>query len=73
MGGFLAKKMGLPIDKIVCATNANDIVHRTLSKGDMSMGENLAVSCWWFYFDSWFVFECILFVFNEMLTESEWN
>jgi threonine synthase len=44
MGGFLAKKMGLPINKIVCATNANDIVHRTLSKGDMSMGENLAVS-----------------------------
>lgn len=40
MGGFLAKQMGLPIGKIVCATNANDIVHRTLSAGDMFMGEN---------------------------------
>jgi len=40
MGGFLAKEMGLPIGKIICATNINDIVHRTLSTGDMTMGEN---------------------------------
>ena len=26
MAGYLAKLMGLPIDRIVCATNANDIV-----------------------------------------------
>jgi threonine synthase len=43
MGGFLAKKMGLPINKIVCATNANDIVHRVLSSGDMNMGANVQV------------------------------
>ena len=42
MGGFLAKRMGLPIGRIVCATNANDIVHRTLAAGDMSMGDNVA-------------------------------
>jgi threonine synthase len=42
MGGFLAKRMGLPIGRIVCATNANDIVHRTLASGDMSMGTNVA-------------------------------
>ena len=40
MGGFLARMMGLPIGKIVCATNANDIVHRTLTTGDLSMGSN---------------------------------
>ena len=39
-GGYLAKLMNLPIDKIICATNANDIVHRTLSTGDMFMGAN---------------------------------
>jgi hypothetical protein len=41
MGGFLAKKMGVPIGKIVCGTNSNDIVHRALSTGDMSFGENV--------------------------------
>lgn len=40
MGGYLAKLMGLPIGRIVCATNANDIVHRTLATGDLSMAEN---------------------------------
>ena len=38
MGGFLARMMGAPIGKILCATNANDIVHRTLRSGDMTMG-----------------------------------
>ena len=28
--------MGLPIRTIVCATNANDVVHRTLTYGDMA-------------------------------------
>jgi len=32
--GYLAKKMGLPIDKLVVATNENDILHRAISKGD---------------------------------------
>ncbi|MDC0736903.1 threonine synthase [Cognatishimia sp. SS12] len=31
--GFIAKQMGLPIDKLVIATNQNDILHRTLTTG----------------------------------------
>ena len=31
--GYLAKKMGLPINKFVVATNQNDILHRAISKG----------------------------------------
>ena len=31
--GYLAKKMGLPIDKLIVATNQNDILHRAISKG----------------------------------------
>jgi len=32
--GYLAKKMGLPIDKLIVATNQNDILHRAISKGE---------------------------------------
>ncbi len=32
--GYLAKKMGLPIDKLIVATNENDILHRAISRGD---------------------------------------
>jgi threonine synthase len=32
--GYLAKKMGLPIDKLIVATNENDILHRAISNGD---------------------------------------
>jgi len=32
--GYLAKKMGLPINKLIVATNTNDILHRAISKGD---------------------------------------
>jgi len=32
--GYLAKKMGLSIDKLIVATNENDILHRAISKGD---------------------------------------
>ena len=32
--GYLAKKMGLPIDKLIVATNENDILHRAIAKGD---------------------------------------
>ena len=32
--GYLAKQMGLPIDKLIVATNENDILHRAISKGD---------------------------------------
>ena len=31
--GYLAKKMGLPINKLIVATNDNDILHRAISKG----------------------------------------
>ena len=32
--GYIAKKMGLPIDKLVVATNQNDILHRCLTQGE---------------------------------------
>ena len=31
--GYVAKRMGLPIDRLVIATNQNDILHRTLETG----------------------------------------
>ncbi len=34
--GYLAKKMGLPIDQLVIATNSNDILHRCIAKNDHS-------------------------------------
>ncbi len=34
--GYLAKKMGLPIDQLVIATNSNDILHRCISGNDHS-------------------------------------
>ena len=32
--GYISKKMGLPVDKLIVATNENDILHRAISKGD---------------------------------------
>ena len=32
--GYIARKMGLPIEKLVIATNQNDILHRAISTGD---------------------------------------
>ena len=34
--GYLAKKMGLPIDQLLIATNSNDILHRCISDNDHS-------------------------------------
>jgi len=34
--GYLAKQMGLPIEQLVIATNANDILHRCISSNDHS-------------------------------------
>ena len=35
--GYLAKRMGLPIEQLVIATNANDILHRCISGNDYSL------------------------------------
>lgn len=37
--GQIAKRMGLPIDKLVVATNQNDILHRCLSTGEYRTSE----------------------------------
>ena len=36
--GYVAEKMGLPIERLIVATNINDILHRALSSGDYSAG-----------------------------------
>jgi threonine synthase len=36
--GYVAAQMGLPIAKLIVATNVNDILHRALTKGDYSQG-----------------------------------
>ncbi|MEM9812203.1 MAG: threonine synthase [Pseudomonadota bacterium] len=37
--GYVAKRMGLPVDQLVIATNQNDILHRTLESGEHRKGE----------------------------------
>ena len=37
--GYIAKRMGLPVAQFVIATNANDILHRTLCDNDFSKQE----------------------------------
>ena len=36
--GYVAARMGLPIERLIVATNVNDILHRALSTGDYSQG-----------------------------------
>jgi threonine synthase len=36
--GYVASQMGLPIEKLIVATNSNDILHRALANGDYSAG-----------------------------------
>ena len=36
--GYAASRMGLPVAKLIVATNVNDILHRALSTGDYSVG-----------------------------------
>lgn len=43
MGAYFARLMGAPLGRIVCATNANDIVHRTIAYGDLRLDENRQV------------------------------
>lgn len=42
--GFVAKRMGLPIEKLVIATNSNDILARTLASGRYEMAGVAATS-----------------------------
>ncbi len=37
--GYMAKMMGLPIEKLILATNSNDILYRFVNYGDYSVGE----------------------------------
>ena len=37
--GYIAHAMGLPVERLVVATNCNDILHRALSEGDYSRRE----------------------------------
>ncbi len=37
--GYVAAQMGLPIERLIVATNVNDILHRALGHGDYSAGE----------------------------------
>ncbi|MEL7454784.1 MAG: threonine synthase, partial [Pseudomonadota bacterium] len=36
--GYVAAQMGLPVERLIVATNVNDILHRALSAGDYSAG-----------------------------------
>ena len=42
LGGFWAKSMGLPIHKLIIATNSNDICHRACNHGDFSPQKSVA-------------------------------
>ena len=42
LGGFWAKKMGLPLRHLIVATNANDICHRAIATGNFSPSESVA-------------------------------
>ncbi|MEM7241417.1 MAG: threonine synthase [Pseudomonadota bacterium] len=43
--GYIAKRMGLPIEKLIIATNQNDILHRTLETGSHTkMGVTPSIS-----------------------------
>jgi threonine synthase len=42
--GFVASKMGLPVAKLIVATNVNDILHRALTSGDYSTGSVTATA-----------------------------
>lgn len=42
--GFVAKKMGLPIDKLLLATNENNILTRFINAADYSLGKVVATA-----------------------------
>ncbi|MFT3966993.1 MAG: threonine synthase [Sphingobium sp.] len=42
--GYVAERMGLPVERLVVATNVNDILHRALAHGDYSQGSVTATA-----------------------------
>ena len=44
LAGWAAKQMGLPVDRLVVASNRNDILTRTLNSGDMTAREVVATT-----------------------------
>ena len=42
--GYVAARMGLPIGRLIVATNVNDILHRALTTGDYSAGSVTATA-----------------------------
>ncbi len=42
--GYVAERMGLPVAKLIVATDVNDILHRALSAGDYSVGSVTATA-----------------------------
>ena len=42
--GYVAAKMGLPIARLIVATNVNDILHRALTTGDYATGQVTATA-----------------------------
>jgi len=44
LAGFFAQQMGLPIDKLHCATNANNILHKFFSSGNYHKNDKVYVT-----------------------------
>ncbi len=42
--GYVAAQMGLPVERLIVATNVNDILHRALTSGDYSAGKVTATA-----------------------------
>ena len=42
--GYVASRMGLPVERLVVATNVNDILHRALCAGDYSAADVVATA-----------------------------
>ena len=42
--GYVAARMGLPVERLIVATNVNDILHRALADGDYSQGKVVATA-----------------------------
>lgn len=45
VAGYYAKRMGLPINHLIVATNANDILHRFFAKGEYHKAKEVTPTC----------------------------